>query len=144
MDTAEFKKIVDEIVISNGLSKRRSCYYLEGNEIIIILGLQKSSYTSSYYFNLGYIIKDLNDKQYPNYTDGNVRLRFDFELNGKNTDLIDIKEMLIDQLANELGRNITMFVTPITNIVALKNLIKKRPILLFQTTLITKQYLQIE
>ena len=144
MDTAEFKEIVDEIVISNGMSKRRSCYYLEGNEMIIVLGLQKSSYSSSYYFNLGYIIKDLNDKKYPNYTDGNVRLKFEFKLNGKNTEIVDIKEVLINQLANGLGRNIIFYVSPITNIEALKNLIKEQPILLFQTTLITKQYLQIE
>ncbi|MGB3259911.1 DUF4304 domain-containing protein [Paenisporosarcina sp.] len=144
MDASDFKGIVDEIVTSNGMRKRRSCYYRESNEINVVLGLQKSSYSPSYYFNLGYIIKDLNDKKYPNYTDGNVRLRFDFELNGKHTDIIDIKEVLIDQFASELRRNIICYVSHIANIEALKNLIKERPNLLFQTTLITKQYLQIE
>jgi hypothetical protein len=58
METAEFKKIVDEIGISNGMQKRGSYYYLESKEKMVVLGLQKSSYSSSYYFNLGYIIKD--------------------------------------------------------------------------------------
>jgi hypothetical protein len=28
--------IVDEIVISNGMKKRRSCYYLEDNELMVV------------------------------------------------------------------------------------------------------------
>ncbi|PGY07104.1 DUF4304 domain-containing protein [Bacillus sp. AFS031507] len=144
METAEFKEIVEEIVISNGMTKRRSCYFLDSIELMVVLGLQKSSYSSSYYFNLGYIIKDLNDKQDPKYTDGNIRLRFDFELNGKNTDVVDINEVLKDQLADGLEKNIKYFVSPITSIKALKKLIKEQPVLLYQTTLITKQYLQIE
>lgn len=37
METAEFKKIVDEIVISNGMQKRGSYYYLESKEIMVVL-----------------------------------------------------------------------------------------------------------
>jgi hypothetical protein len=69
MDTAQFKKIVDEIVVSNGMKKTRNSYYFESKDLVVVLGLQKSSYSSGYYFNLGYIIKTLNDKQYPKYTD---------------------------------------------------------------------------
>lgn len=144
METAEFKKIVDEIIISNGMKKRKSFYYLEGNELVVVLGLQKSIYSLGYYFNLGYIIKDLNDKQYPMYTDGNVRLRLNFELDGKNTDIVSIQDVLKDQLVSELGRNIKYYVSAITKIEDLKTLIKKEPTLLYQTTLITKRYLQYE
>lgn len=101
METTEFKKIVDEIVVSNGLIKRRYSYYLEGKDLMVVLGLQKLNYSSGYYFNLGYIIKVFNDKQYPKYTDGNVRLRFDFELDGKTTDIVDMQDVLKDQFISE-------------------------------------------
>ncbi|PUB12516.1 DUF4304 domain-containing protein [Paenisporosarcina sp. OV554] len=133
METAEFKKIVDEIVISNGMQKRGSYYYLESKEIMVVLGLQKSSYSSSYYFNLGYIIKDLNEKANPIYTDGNIRLRFDFDLNGKKTDIVDFNKVQNDKLIKELERNIKYYVSPITSIEALKNLILEEPVLLYQT-----------
>ncbi|WP_227938173.1 DUF4304 domain-containing protein [Alkalihalobacillus deserti] len=144
METTEFKKIVDEIVVSNGLIKRRNSYYLEGKDLMIVLGLQKSSYSSGFYFNLGYIIKVLIDKQYPNHTDGNVRLRFDFELDGKTTDIVDMQDVLKDQFISELVKNIKHYVSPITSIEALKNLILEEPVLLYQTTLTTKQFLKIE
>jgi hypothetical protein len=144
METAEFKNIVDEIVVSNGMKKRRNSYYLEGKDLIVVLGLQKSSYSSDYYFNLGYIIKALNDKQYPKYTDGNVRLRFDFELDGKTNDIVDMQDVLKDQFIRELVRNIKHYVSPITSSETLKNLILDEPVLLYQTTLATKQFLNIE
>jgi hypothetical protein len=144
METTEFKKILDEIVVPNGLIKRRNSYYLKGKDLMVVLGLQKSSHSSGYYFNLGYIIKVLNDKQYPNYTDGNVRLRFDFELDGKTTDIIDMQDVLKDQFISELLRNIKQYVSPITSIEALKNLIIEEPVLLYQTTLATKKFLKIE
>ncbi|NKE04663.1 DUF4304 domain-containing protein [Mesobacillus selenatarsenatis] len=144
MDTTEFKEIVDEIVISNGLIKRRNLYYLEFEDLTVVLGLQKSSYSSGYYFNLGYVIKVLNDKQYPKYIDGNVRLRFDFELNGKTTDIVNMEDVLKDQFISELVRNIKHYVSPISNIEALRNLILEESDLLYQTTLATKQFLEIE
>ncbi|ALC88898.1 hypothetical protein AM500_03095 [Bacillus sp. FJAT-18017] len=144
MDTTEFKEIVDKIVVSNGLVKRRKFYYLESEDLTVVLGLQKSSYSSSYYFNLGYVINILNDTHYPKYTDGNVRLRFDFEIDGKTTDIVDIQDVLKDQFISELVRNINHYVSSITGIEALKNLILKEPVLLYQTTLATKQYLKIE
>ncbi|MEH7501553.1 DUF4304 domain-containing protein [Neobacillus drentensis] len=144
METAEFKKIIDEIVISNGMKKTRNSYYLDGKDLLVVLGLQKSSYSSGYYFNLGYIIKAINDKQYPKYTDGNVRLRFDFNINGKNIDIIDVQDALKEQFFSELVRNIKHYISPITTVEALKNLILEEPVLLYQTTLVTKQYLKIE
>ncbi len=144
MNTYEFKKIGDEINVSFGLIKRRNFYYLEGEDLTIVLGIQKSSYSSGYYFNLGYVIKILNDKHYPNYTDGKVRLRFEFEMDGKTTDIVDIQDALKDQLISGLMRNIKHYISSITSTGALKNLILKELDLLYQTTLATKQYLKIE
>lgn len=144
METTEFKKIVDEIVGSNGLIKKRNSYYLEGKDLTVVLGLQKSSYSSGYYFNLGYIIKGLNDKEYPQFRDGNVRLRFDFVIDGKTTDIIDVQYLIKGQFITEFVRNIKHYITSITSIDALKNLISEEPVLLYQTTLATKQFLEIE
>lgn len=71
-------------------------------------------------------------------------MTFDFEFEGKTTDIVDIQEVLKRQLVSELVSNIEFYVFPTTSIQALKNLIKEDPVLLYQTTLITKQYLGIE
>lgn len=144
METTVFKKIVGEIVVSNGLIRRGNTYCLEGEDLIVVLGLQKSGYSSGYYFNLGYIIKALNDKQCPKYTDGNVRLRFHFLLDGKTTSLVEMQDVIRDQFISELVKNIQHYVSPITSIEALKNLLLQEPVLLYQTTLATKQFLKIE
>jgi hypothetical protein len=71
-------------------------------------------------------------------------LRFDFDLNGKKTDIVDFNKVQNDKLIKELERNIKYYVSPITSIEALKNLILEEPVLLYQTTLVTKQYLKIK
>ena len=144
MDTTEFKELVDEIVLSKGMKKRRSSYYFDNEEIITVLGLQKSSYSLSYYFNLGFVIKGLNKTQFPSYAEGNVRLRFEFQMDGKTTDIIDIKDVPRDYLIDELERNLSCYLLPIKSVQDLKLLLQEQPVLLYQTTLITKQYLEIE
>lgn len=143
MDIKEFKNIVDEVFLSKGMKKRRCNYYFDNEEIITVFGLQKSSYTNGYYLNLGYIIKDLNIKEIPKYTDGNIRLRFEFKINRKLTDLIDIQNVEKKQLIEQLDIHINHYVLTINSILDLQKLLKVKPDLLFQTTLETKQFLNI-
>jgi hypothetical protein len=72
-----------------------------------------------------------------------VRLRFDFELDGRTINIVDTQDIVKDQFINELLRNIKHYVSPITGIEALKNLLLEEPVLLYQTTLAAKQYLKI-
>ncbi|PFH81144.1 DUF4304 domain-containing protein [Bacillus sp. AFS088145] len=93
MNKSYLGESVDEVFLSKGLKKRRGNYCFVNEEIITVFGLQKSSYLNGYYLNLGYVIKDLNIKEMPKYTDGNIRLRFEFKINRKLTDLIDIQNV---------------------------------------------------
>lgn len=144
MELGEFKNIVDDCLQSKGMTKRKNRYYFETEDLTTVLGLQRSNHSIGYYFNLGFVIKELNDKQYPDYSDGNVRLRFDFQIGGTKTDIIDIKEMSKDLLVTELEKNVTKYVLSITGVQTLEMLFKENPILLYQATLKTKQYFGIE
>ncbi|PET60663.1 hypothetical protein CN514_14150 [Bacillus sp. AFS001701] len=143
MDIKEFKKFVDEVLLTKGMKKRRSNYYFDNEEIISVLGLQKTSYTNGYYLNFGYVIKDLNTKEHPNYTDGNIRLRFEFKINRKLTDLIDIYNVEKELLIEQFHKNINNYILPIKKISDLQKLIKKEPELLSQATLETKKFLNM-
>ncbi|MGG0177710.1 DUF4304 domain-containing protein [Gottfriedia acidiceleris] len=144
MDIKEFKKLVDEALLAKGMKKRRSDYYYVNEEIISVLGLQKTSYTNGYYLNLGYFIKDLNTKEFPKYTDGNIRLRFEFKINRKLTDLIDFHNVDKERLIEQFQMNINNYILPIKRISDLQKLLKKEPKLLLQTTLETKKFLNID
>ena len=143
MDIKEFKNIVDEVFLSKGMKKRRGNYYFDNEEIITVFGLQKSSYPNGYYLNLGYVIKDLNIKEMPKYTDGNIRLRFEFKINRKLTELIDIQIVEKKQLIEQLDKHIKHYILKINSLLDLLKLLKEKPELLFQTTLETKQFLNI-
>ena len=143
MDIKEFKKIVDEVFLSKGMKKRRSNYYFDNEEFISVFGLQKSSYANGFYLNLGYVIKDLNTKEIPNYSDGNIRLRFEFKIDRKLTDLIDIQIVEKDQLIKQFDKNIKHYILLINNISDIQKLLKEEPALLFQTTLETRRFLNI-
>ncbi|WP_165347235.1 DUF4304 domain-containing protein [Gottfriedia acidiceleris] len=144
MDIKEFKKFVDEVLLANGMKKRRSNYYFDNEDIISVLGLQKTSYTNGYYLNLSYVIKDLNTKEISNYTNGNIRLSFKFKYNRKLTDLIEIHNVEKELLIEQFDKNINKYILSIKSISDLQKLLKKEPELLFHTTLETKKFLDID
>lgn len=145
MEKKEFKRTFNDCLLSNGFYKKGKYYYKESLEVICSLGLQKSYYSNSYYINLGIIIKEVNNKQELfSDVDGDIRYRFYSNFSDKNDDLFDL-DIISDSgtIISILKSNIDEIVNPSLNIISLKELLKNKPFLLFQTNIKAKQYLGI-
>jgi Domain of unknown function (DUF4304) len=148
MELKIFRKIINEAIESKGFSKKRSSYYLYVNDILIIVGLQKSSYANGYYINIGYLISKLNPSvQKPNYYNGDVRARFTLDVENKKSDFFDLDSLEdedIGKLKESIDANINKYVTPVLSLGDLKNLIEKNPTMLYQTSISAKELLGFE
>jgi len=147
VETREFKAIISKIMIENGFFKRQDSFYKKSNEIIFVVGLQKSGYSKSYYVNIGYIIRQLHPEvEYPHYTQGDVRARFGFRLSeDQETDIFNLEDRIENQskhLERSIVSNIKDLIDPVE-----KNgmtwLLKKNPVMLYQTTKRAKEYLKL-
>ncbi len=143
MERKIFKDIINKQLLENGFSKEGIYYYKEGDDIICIVGLQKSGYSNGYYINIGYIIKKLH----PSITklrdvDGDIRTRFDHKGETKQTDFFD-PEKFSDQiqLQHTLQENINELILSELSIEGIKNLLHKQPVMLYQTTIKAKNFL---
>ncbi|HEU5140941.1 MAG TPA: DUF4304 domain-containing protein [Bacillales bacterium] len=146
MNAKEFKKTINNCLVSNGFSKQGGFYYKSGPDVISVLGLQKSNYDSCYYINAGLVVKEINPRlPFPQEADGDIRFRLNFELDGHETDCIKFEQISDSHnLSNILEKKITEFVNPSLDLKGLKDLLIKHPVLLYQTKLDAKKYLGIE
>jgi len=146
MDIKEFKNKVNDSLKSIGFNKKGSYYYKRSDEVICVIGIQKSSYSNCYYINLGYILKDLRpDLEFPREVDGDIRTRFTFDANGKKVDCIDVEAIPNNEyLMKALEDNILQFVDSTLSLEGIKELLQKMPVLLYQTKMSAKKYLGIE
>lgn len=148
MDSKKFKKIINEYFISYGLEKKGNYYYQKSEEIIFVVGLQKSSYSNSYYINIGYVIRPLNPNlEYPKDVDGDIRDRFSFKKNGKDNDLFELENFLDhddELLTNYLEKNLKEYLDGTLSIKGLKDFLIKNPMLLYVTKINAKKYLGYE
>lgn len=76
MDSLIFKKILDNFLIQKGFQKKSGQYYLFSQDIILVISLQKSSYSNSYYINLGYSFKSILENQYLKQVESHIKIRF--------------------------------------------------------------------
>ncbi len=148
MEIKTFKELVNRLLISNGFSRKGSFYFLYFKEITIVIGLQKSNFAKGYYINIGYIITALNTSlTKPRGFDGDVRTRFSILENDKSVDLFDLEvlsELDAVKVMEQLEKNIIEYIAPVTSLEGLKNLLKLRPVMLYQTKLEAKQLLGFE
>ena len=148
METKTFKNQISKIFIKKGFIKKGNYYSCFREGVTIVIGLQKSNFSNSYYINVGYIINLLN----PCITnlkevDGDVRDRFSFDENGKNVDLFDLEKMNekeLDIFTSIIEKNIHKYVDFVTSLENLITLLKNYPIMLLQTKLIAKQLMGFE
>ena len=148
MDAKAFKKIVNDVFLSKGMSKNGSYFYSETEEITVVVGLQKSNFSNGYYINVGYIIRQLNSAvTIPKDVDGDIRTRFGFDKGGNEVDLFDLdyfpgsNEQVLKSILED---NIAKYILPIKSTETLKILINEKPVLLYQTKLLAKQLLGFE
>ncbi|MBN8574753.1 MAG: DUF4304 domain-containing protein [Candidatus Kapabacteria bacterium] len=148
MELKTFKKVFSETLISKGFSKRANFYYSFVKDLIIVIGLQKSSFANGYYINIGYVISQLNPSlEQPQDVDGDVRARFSFDKDGKRLDYFDLEEFLEndqDKLRKQFEENIRKYVEPIVSLDKLKSLLQENQVMLYQTKLSAKQFLGFE
>src|SRR5258708_5882436 len=94
MEIKTFKKNINDVLTLNGFLKNKNYYYINSEDIIFVIGLQKSNFSNSYYINIGIIIKKLNPTlENPRDVDGDIRARFSFEEKGKESDIFDLNDL---------------------------------------------------
>lgn len=148
MESKTFKTIINDLLLSKGLSKKGGYYYYFIDGGTIIVGLQKSNFSNAYYINIGYVINELNPAiEKPRDVDGDIRARFGFNDEGKETDLFDLEKLSEndkEQIKMFVEENIKKYIEPITSFHKLKDLLKENPVMLFQTKYAAKKFLGFE
>jgi hypothetical protein len=145
MEKKEFKKIVNDCLLANGFLKKGKYYYKESPEVICVLGLQKSNYSNCYYVNVGIVIKEIyNGLELPRDVDGHIRSRFYFTVGDKEVECLDLDKINESSvIVSSLEAGISEIINPSLEHGGLEELLKKKPVLLYETTIIAKQYLGI-
>lgn len=144
MDTVLFKQIVSETLIELGFIRKRTFFYKANNDLIIVVGIQKSNNMNGFYFNVGYLIKKLHPGiEYPKDVDGDIRTRFSIIQFGKEIDILNLENLTsnpMEFIKNFLQDNTSELIDEVIEN-GIKWLINKYPILLYQTSLKAKKFL---
>ena len=84
MDKKSFKKAITDVLDQLGYKKNGKTYFLKTDELISIIGLQKSNYGNDYYVNFGFLIKSINPEiEIPNEHECDVFGRLSFQNEGE-------------------------------------------------------------
>jgi|GEM_PF-5568985 len=147
MNVNSFKKVVSELLIELGFEKRQNSFYKRNNDLIYIIHLQKSKHSDDFYFNLGYVIKELHQGlNYPKDTDGDIRTRFSLMAKDRETDFLVLSELPptieVDYIKGFLNKNISELIDDVDKN-GIRWLLDKDPTLLYQTSLQAREYLGI-
>ena len=144
MDKQKFKTIMNEVLLKNGLKKSNKLYTYSSDEVVAVIGLQKSNYANGYYINVGFIIKTLSQNDKLRDVDGDVRARITIKKSEEETDFFDLDYLTDDHeflVESTISSYIQEILIPSSNIIGLKNLLEIKPKYLYQTTLKAKQVL---
>jgi hypothetical protein len=140
MDNLVFKKILDNFLIQKGFQKKSGQYYLFSQNIILVISFQKSSYSNSYYINLGYSFKSISENQFLKQVESHIKIRFG-NLKSKSVSfLFELDKLSNPQLEEILNSNIETYLNYLDQIKLLK-LIKSDIGLLNMTSLEVRNYL---
>lgn len=144
MDNKQLKLIIENYLNQHRFIKKGPYYYVKNDEIICVIGLQKSKYSGGYYINVGYLIVELNPTLvHPADADCDIRTRFNFMSNGRVVDLFNSDNISSEiELMASLNNNIGLLITD--RIDRLKQLIQNDPTLLYQTKLSARKYLKLD
>lgn len=140
MDNTEFKMIVRENTSKFGFKYCKKNYYYEADNLIVVIGLQKSNFDNSFYINYGFCVKDIHDDlQYPKSNECDITGRF---INETNKDIYQLDTMNVEKLVMSLEKNIVNFIVPVMN-EGIGKYFELFPNALCRATLKLKKYLGI-
>jgi hypothetical protein len=149
MRSKKFKEIVDSALKEESFLKGGNHYYRYSDEIIYVIGLQKSNYSNSYYINIGYFIchLDISVKK-PKTTDGHIRTRMVFkDKSEKEVDYIDLDiftDIEASSIVETIKSNISNLIKKYEGVSGIKKMLKEHQIMLYQTTIKAKSFLGLE
>jgi hypothetical protein len=148
MEIKLFKKIVNEVLSERQFAKRGSFYYREGEDCFCIIGIQKSNYSTGYYINVGYALKELHDDPTKLKSwEADVHDRFACRSAGeKDTEFYDLEKLTDSSescVRESIRENVDELVEPALKPNGLKVLLSDHPELLSLTTIAAKKLLGI-
>ena len=82
MEQKSFLQLCTDVFKINGFYKHNKNYYKEYDDIMVVFGLQKTTYGGNYfYIEYGFVFKSINSHMpYPKYHEANIRQgRFQFD-----------------------------------------------------------------
>lgn len=147
MDRTFFRQVIHECLLENGFKKKRTSYYKMSEEIVTVVGFQKSSYSDTYYINYGIAIKELLDDPtgYVKDYKCNIRGRFSFKQpDGTSLAQFDLDDNNEQNLRNGIIQGLYEYnPTHLHTIDDLEDLLNKIPDLLYATDVDAKKFLGI-
>lgn len=96
IDKTNFKKAVGSVLKSVGFENKGQSWYLDGDDSIVVLNLQKSDFDEKYYVNLGVWLKSLGGVAFPSENKCHIQARL--------TSLFPAQTEIIDQACTFLPR----------------------------------------
>lgn len=147
-------KTFNEEITKFGFKKNACLWYKKLENVIYILELQKSSYSSLYYLNVSvYFIEIDNNDKIPKEKDCHIRTRLNKEFVGLDNDydsLFDLEKMNISEeiyrelLVKCITTNIIPQLVFISSKQAISNYLTTHPKFLNQLSLKARRYLDLE
>ena len=144
MQKKEFKKVLENILAQYGFHYVNKAYYLDNDEIIIVIATQKSNYENSYYINFGFLIKKVNPEiKYPKDNACDVFGRFVLDCNGKQYQSMDLDSFNIENLSVSVKNFMEVNIKPVIEN-GLSKYFEINPKAIFTATLKAKNYLNLK
>lgn len=105
MSSEEFTSILDCCMLQLGYQKKGNRHYKRNEEIILVVGKQKSLYGNDYYINYGLYLVPGGELKYPKEVQCDLSARFIIDKDGKTLISIPLDEFTEKDIRNNIIRN---------------------------------------
>lgn len=145
MTQQEFKKSIADELAACGFEKLRQSFHKAAPEVACLIGIQKSRFSDDYYVNAGFLIRSLHpDLASCDFSDGDVRTRMVPKPGGEDPELFEIENIDAEKVRAVVREFIRTLVEPSLSLEGLRNMLRARPVFLYQTTVAAKRALALE
>ena len=143
MEKKKYKVILGKALAKYGFNFIKKTYYKETEEIIAVVATQKSNFSDETYINYGILIKSESpDIQYPKDYECDVRGRFIFQVQGKQSDSIALDSLNEEELSDMVKENVEKVIKPVLDS-GLGKYFEMYPERLIMASLKTKKHLNM-